>query len=162
MKMLKKNGSAFFVQIRRLLNPRVYNPRVSVTLMLCLTCRISWDAPFMGRPFCFFRMCLHLAVLALHCLSLASGEPGDFNYICYGWRPTLSEIDKATHNNYTQFPLCFPESSDGQRSAKTADCKHTWGEQNRVPINGVTNEMRQAKHNTQKPLQPRKELKGES
>ena len=48
----------------------------------------------------FFHICLHLAVLALHCLSLASGEPGDFNYICYGWRPTLSEIDKATHNNY--------------------------------------------------------------
>ena len=30
----KKNCSAFFVQIRRLLNPPVYNPPVSVTLTL--------------------------------------------------------------------------------------------------------------------------------
>ena len=31
-KIYQKNSSAVFVQIRRLLNPRVYNPRVSVTL----------------------------------------------------------------------------------------------------------------------------------
>ena len=98
-------------------------------------------------------MCLQLAVLALRCLSLASGEPGDFIYICYGWRPTLPEIDKATHNNYKWFPLYFPDSSDDQQSANTAERKHIWGEQHGVPISGVSHEIRQVKHNKQKPLQ---------